>query len=76
MQANFALAGYSQNLACAAKNVTNEDISVELVSWEGPTECIRGESIAVNITANYTFNTDRYGKFEHDSRNEPMCFLL
>ena len=75
MQANFALAGYSQNLACASKNVTNEVISVELVSWDGPTECIRGETIAVNITASYTFNTDRYGKFEHKSSQNMLSLL-
>lgn len=47
----------NNNLGCTAKEVyANNDAATAV---EGPTKCVRGEYITVNVTASIHFNADR-----------------
>ncbi len=58
MQAAYAAAGGAGNLGCSAKDVTSN-----IVDWVGPTECIRGDFIYINVTVSLTFSTQRFGGY-------------
>lgn len=48
----------NNNLGCTAKEVyANNDTATAV---QGPTECVRGEYIYVNVSASIHFNADRY----------------
>ena len=57
MQAAYTAAGGNGNLVCSAKDVTSN-----IIEWTGPTECIRGSFVYINVTASLTFKNTRYGK--------------
>ena len=64
-------AAYNDVTGNSGLGCTANDVEPSLVGWEGPTSCVRGEFILVNITSNIKFKSDTADFTSYTSLDSP-----